>query len=195
MDDNQKRNAEHVEQVMRERGYMLWDSSDTKKRNKSSNKSIFAKMMFFIILPLSLIFVPLIISDYYASIAREKEEREKQLSSCLELASYDYLVSQEEEDVAGSNPELNLVLARRRKAGIEAKLQCYEDFGGDDQNAVNTLKADKNEVESWISLYESEMRSMDKLNNSQSTPNYTYSQTPTHCTSQQIGTSVYTNCY
>lgn len=189
---NKNNNARHVEKVMRERGYLLWDDNvDIEKRNdKYSNKAIFRKALLFIVLPLSIIFIPLIISDYNASVARKKKEQGEQLSSCLALASNDYWISQEMKNAAGSNPELNLVLAKRHKAGIEAKLKCHEDYSSDNKNAINTLKAEKTETESWISLYESEIKSNNTSNNPQPS-----NHSSTYCTSQQIGTSIFTNCY
>lgn len=185
MDNSQQNNAKHVERIMRERGYELWEGSNHQKLQKSSSKGTFVKMILFIILPLSLIFVPLIISDHIANVAREKEVQEEQLSACLALASNDYWVSKEEENLAGSDPDLNLILAKRRKAGIEAKIKCHEDVDNVDKNAIYTLEANKNEIESWISVYESEISDRKESQDSQST----------YCTSQQYGTSIYTNCY
>lgn len=158
-----------------------------------SSKGVFKKMLLFVVLSLCLIFVPFMIADHNAAVARKKQEREEQLSACLALARNNYWVSKEEEEIAGDDPELKLVLAKRQKAGIEAKLKCHVDYESEDKNAINVLEADKTEVDSWISVYESEIKSKDASNTA---PSYQYGQpsASTYCTSRQIGTSFYTNC-
>jgi|InofroStandDraft_1065614.scaffolds.fasta_scaffold05140_13 hypothetical protein len=165
----------------------LWDDTSARsgRSGQGSSKRTFLKMFLFIIFPLSIIFVPLIISDHQATVAREKQKREEQLESYLSQAEYDYSISQEMRDAAGNYPDLNLRLAKREKGGIEAKIECHKEYGGDDQTAVKSLQAEKSDIEAQIDYYENAVRSNTQNSQKQST----------YCYTTGIGSSAFTHCY
>ena len=127
----------------------------------------------------------MIISDHQATVAREKQKREEQLESYLSQAEYDYSISQEMRDAAGNYPDLNLRLAKREKGGIEAKIECHKEYGGDDQTAVKSLQAEKSDIEAQIDYYENAVRSNTQNSQKQST----------YCYTTGIGSSAFTHCY
>lgn len=172
---------------MQQQDNKLWNDAPNRnnRARQDPNGRTFLKMFLFVVLPLSLIFIPLIISDHQATVAREKKKQEEQLSFCLAQANNDYWASQEDKEVASNDPDLNLYLAKRQKSGIEAKIECHKEYDSNNQATVKSLQAEKSDIEAQIDYYESAARSNTQNSQRQST----------YCYTAGIGSSAFTHCY
>lgn len=132
--------------------------------------------------------------SYDVEVARLNElKTSSDLNTCLEEASNNYAVSEEERINAGTDVNALLILIKRVGSGIDAKMSCHEKYKTPDyETQMSKLRADKSENEAYIADAENAIRY------EQNRPQTIYQQpssSSVHCSSRSIGSSVYTDCY
>lgn len=116
------------------------------------------------------------------------------LIACLNEASENYAVTDEERANAGTDTNALLILVKRVGSGIDAKMSCHNKYKtADYETAMNKLKADKSENEAYITDAENAIKyEQTKPQTIYQQPSYSSS---VHCSSRSVGSSIYTDCY
>lgn len=122
-----------------------------------------------------------------ASLTESKTSAE--LLMCLNQADENYAVSDEEIASAGNDVNAGLILVKRIGSRIDAKMSCHNKYKTNlYETEMNKLKADKAENKAYIEDAENAIKYQQNQSKS-------YTSTSTHCYSNSIGSSIYTNCY